>query len=151
VQQHVQQPQRLQPIAATTAVLANRPATSSHQTMGHWRAISPDAAGSLTVTDGASIAQLSAVKGPDLLYSQADSASSILVTRSTVQAQVSGHAGHGRLSRRRPDDGGGNALHRADERPTGYVASDEATKQPTVASARPSASPTSINHGVHRY
>ena len=56
--------------------------------MGHWRAISPDAAGSLTVTDGASIAQLSAVKGPDLLYSQADSASSILVTRSNVKIQV---------------------------------------------------------------
>jgi hypothetical protein len=44
-----------------------------------------------------------------------------------VQAQVSGHAGHGRPSRRRPDDGGGNALHRADERPTGHAASDEAT------------------------
>jgi len=63
--------------------------------MGHWRAISPDAAGSLTVTDGASIAQLSTVRGPDLLYSQADSASSILVTRSNVKIQVRATFGAG--------------------------------------------------------
>ena len=89
VQQHVQQPLRLLPIARHRCGPCHRPATSSHQTMGHWRAISPGAAGPLTVTGSASIAQLSAVRGPDLSDSQADSASSILVTRSIVESQAS--------------------------------------------------------------
>jgi len=53
------------------------------QDVGHWRAISPGVTGSVTVTSGASAAQVRAVRDPDLPDSQADGASSILVTRST--------------------------------------------------------------------
>jgi hypothetical protein len=65
---------------------------------GHWWAISPGVAGSIAVTGGASSAQVRAVRGSNRSDSQADSASSILVTRSNVKAQVSGHAGHGSLA-----------------------------------------------------
>jgi hypothetical protein len=54
----------------------------------------------MTVTSGMSAAQVSAVRGPDRSDSQADSASSILVTRSDVKAQVSGHARYHSLARR---------------------------------------------------
>jgi hypothetical protein len=50
--------------------------------VGHWRAINPGIAGSMTVTSGASTAQLRAVRSPDRTDSQADSAGSIPVTRS---------------------------------------------------------------------
>ena len=60
------------------------------QTMGHWRAISPGVARSMTVTGGASDDQVRAVRGPDLSDSQADSAGSIPVTRSNVKIQASG-------------------------------------------------------------
>jgi hypothetical protein len=43
---------------------------------GHWRAINPGVAGSFTVTSGTSDVQVSTVKGPDLLVSQADSVAS---------------------------------------------------------------------------
>jgi hypothetical protein len=56
---------------------------------GHWRAINPGDMGFMTVTGGASGSQVSAVRGPDLLVSQADSAGSIPVTRS-INPQVSG-------------------------------------------------------------
>ena len=56
------------------------------QTMGHWRAISPGVARSMTVTGGASDDQVRAVRGPDLSDSQADSAGSIPVTRSARRA-----------------------------------------------------------------
>jgi hypothetical protein len=54
----------------------------SDQATGHWRAISPSVTRGMTVTSGASSAQVRAVRGPDRSDSQADSASSILVTRS---------------------------------------------------------------------
>jgi hypothetical protein len=60
-----------------------------HQAPGHWRAINPGIPGSMTVTSGASTAQLRAVRGPNLSDSQADSAGSIPVTRS-INPQVSG-------------------------------------------------------------
>jgi len=41
---------------------------------GHWRAINPGVAGSMTVTGGASAAQVRAVRDPDLSDSQADGA-----------------------------------------------------------------------------
>ena len=44
----------------------------------------------MTVTGGASDVQVRVVRDPDLSDSQADSAGSIPVTRSTVKAQVSG-------------------------------------------------------------
>src|SRR5262245_20956532 len=56
--------------------------------------------GSMTVTSGASVAQVRAVRRPDRSDSQADSAGSIPVTRSDVKAQVSGHARRGSLARR---------------------------------------------------
>ena len=46
---------------------------------GHWRAISPGVTGSMTVTGGASGAQVSAVRGFDLSDSQADSADNFSV------------------------------------------------------------------------
>jgi len=49
---------------------------------GHWRAINPGAMGSITVTCGAPVAQVRAVRDPDRSDSQADSAGSIPVTRS---------------------------------------------------------------------
>jgi len=52
------------------------------------RAINPGVAGSITVTGGASGAQVRAVRGFDLSGSQADSAGSIPVTRSTGLAQL---------------------------------------------------------------
>src|SRR5215471_227010 len=52
--------------------------------VGHWRAINPGVIGSITVTGGVSAAQVRAVKSLNRSDSQADSASSILVTRSTV-------------------------------------------------------------------
>jgi hypothetical protein len=58
--------------------------------LGHWRAINPGVTGSVTVTSGVSDAQVRAVRGPDLLVSQADSAGSIPVTRSHVKAQARG-------------------------------------------------------------
>jgi hypothetical protein len=54
---------------------------------GHSRAISRGAAGSMTVTSGASDALVRAVSGPDRSDSQVDGASSIPVTRSTVMSQ----------------------------------------------------------------
>jgi hypothetical protein len=59
--------------------------------MGHWRAISPGATGSVTVISGASTAQLRGVRGPDRSDSQADSAGSIPVTRSKPRIRSSGH------------------------------------------------------------
>ena len=44
----------------------------------------------MTVTSGASTAQLRAVRGPDRSDSQADSAGSIPVTRSNIKIQASG-------------------------------------------------------------
>src|SRR4249920_1429513 len=67
---------------------ARRPPAGSREAMGHWRAISPSVMGSITVTSGASVAQVRAVRGPDRSDSQADSAGSIPVTRSTVQCLV---------------------------------------------------------------
>ena len=59
-----------------------------YQATGHWRAINPGVTGSMTVTCGVSDAQVRAVRGPDWSDSQADSAGSIPVTRSTkVPAQ----------------------------------------------------------------
>ncbi len=55
----------------------------AHRATGHWRAINPGVVRSMTVTSGASGSQVSVVRGPDLLVSQADSAGSIPVTRST--------------------------------------------------------------------
>jgi len=57
--------------------------------------------GSIAVTSGGPRTQVRAVRGPDLSDSQADSGSSILVTCSTMKAQVSGPAEHGYLSRSR--------------------------------------------------
>ena len=65
---------------------------------GHWRAINPSVPGSMTVTSGTSTAQVRAVSGPDLSDSQADSAGSIPVTRST-NPQVSDDVPLRRLSR----------------------------------------------------
>jgi hypothetical protein len=45
-----------------------------HQATGHWRAINPGVAGSMTVTGGALDPQVRAVSGVDLSDSQADSA-----------------------------------------------------------------------------
>jgi hypothetical protein len=62
----------------------------------------------MTVTSGASVAQVSVVRGLDLSDSQADSAGSIPVTRSTTKHQVSGlarlsiHACGGRQTGRVP-------------------------------------------------
>jgi len=63
--------------------------------MGHWRAINPDITRFITVTSGASDAQVRAVRGPDLSDSQADSGGSIPLTRSTLtrsnlKAQITG-------------------------------------------------------------
>ena len=55
---------------------------------GHWRAISPGIARSMTVTRSASTAQLRAVKGAYRSDSQADSAGSIPVTRSVTRSAV---------------------------------------------------------------
>ena len=52
--------------------------------------VSPGVAGSLTVTSGASGAQVGAARGPDRSDSQADSAGSIPVTRSALKAPDSG-------------------------------------------------------------
>jgi hypothetical protein len=52
---------------------------------GHWRAISPGVTESMTVTNGTLDAQLRAVRGLDRSDSQADSAGSIPVTRSTTK------------------------------------------------------------------
>ncbi len=57
---------------------------------GHWRAITPGVTGSITVTSGTSDVQVRAVRGPICWFSQADSAGSIPVTRSTTKYQVSG-------------------------------------------------------------
>ena len=61
----------------------------SHRATGHWRAISGGVTGSMTVTSGASVAQVRAVRGPDRSDSQADSAGRFPVTRSR-------HVGAGR-------------------------------------------------------
>ena len=53
------------------------------QAAGHWRASNRGVMGFMTVTSGASVAQLSVVRGSDLSESQADTAGSIPVTRST--------------------------------------------------------------------
>jgi hypothetical protein len=63
----------------------------SHQATGHWRAINPGDSGSITVTSGVSDAQLRTVRGPDRSDSQADSAGSIPVTRSTYVDAGQGH------------------------------------------------------------
>jgi hypothetical protein len=57
---------------------------------GHWRAINLGVMGSVTVTSGTSDVQVGAVRSPDLLVSQADSASSILVTRSECEGPGQG-------------------------------------------------------------
>jgi len=63
-------------------------AASAWPGMGHWRAINRGITRSLTVTGGASDVQVRGVTGPDLSVSQADSASSLPVTRSHVKAQA---------------------------------------------------------------
>src|SRR5215471_13822271 len=63
----------------------------ANMAVGYCRAINPGIARSTTVTSGASDAQVRAVREADRSASQADSASSILVTRSHVKAQVRGH------------------------------------------------------------
>jgi len=68
--------------------LGRRP--SGPSATGHWRAINQGVMGLITVTSGASTAQVSVVRGSDLSDSQADSAGSIPVTRSTTKHQVSG-------------------------------------------------------------
>jgi hypothetical protein len=62
----------------------------SHQATGHWRAINPGVAGSLTVTSGTSNPEIRAVSGPDLSDSQAGSSGSIPVTRSWQSLPSSG-------------------------------------------------------------
>ena len=62
----------------------------SHPAAGHRRPISPGIAGSVTITDGATAAQLRAVRDPDLSDSQADSAGSIPVIRSHNLSQLTG-------------------------------------------------------------
>ena len=63
------------------------------------RPLNPGIAGSMTVVSGASAAQLRVVRGPDRTGSQADSAGSIPVTRSTTKPKVSAHARAGPQSR----------------------------------------------------
>jgi hypothetical protein len=64
---------------------------------GHWRAINPGIAGSMTVANGALTAQLKAVRALDRTDSQADNAGSIPVTRSTSRRRSRGylHSGSG--------------------------------------------------------
>src|SRR6266480_3024443 len=75
----------------STQGLARRLRPSAGKVTGHWRAISRGVVGSMTVTSGASVAQVRAVRGPDRSDSQADSAGSIPVTRSNPSTQVSDH------------------------------------------------------------
>ena len=66
--------------------LGRRPSRPS--ATGHWRAINQGVMGLITVTSGASTAQVSVVRGSDLSDSQADSATSLTATRSHVKARV---------------------------------------------------------------
>ncbi len=68
-------------------VVMVKPAAS--RTIGP-RVINPGIEGSVTVTSGALDVQVRTVRGPDLSDSQADSAGSIPVARSSVKSQVSG-------------------------------------------------------------
>jgi hypothetical protein len=83
------------PEVAHTQVYRLLASAPDDQAAGHWWAINPGVAGSITVTSGALSTQVRAVRGLDLSDSQADSASSILVTRSMAEPKVSGHADHG--------------------------------------------------------
>jgi hypothetical protein len=84
----------VEPVARSAASRATRPA-------GHWRAINPGERRATTVTRGHPYGQLRAADCGDTADSQADSAGSIPVTRSSVKPQVSGHSGHGSLACRR--------------------------------------------------
>ena len=76
----------------------------SHQATGHWRAINPGIAGSMTVTGNVSGAQVRAVIGPDLSDSQADNPDPASVTRSDPPwCACHGHDASGdRVRRGRP-------------------------------------------------
>ena len=75
---------------------------------GHWRAISSGIGGSMTVTNGASTAQLRAVRALDRTDSQADNAGSIPVTRSR---QTTWSAGRTRWRPHRTGPGQGLTCH----------------------------------------
>src|SRR5262245_713092 len=77
----------------STQGLAHRLRPSAGKVTGHWRAISRGVMGAMTVNSGASVAQVRAVRGLDRSDSQADSAGSIPVTRSSVNPRSAAHAG----------------------------------------------------------